>query len=131
MKREFKTWRRTIISISTKQIYGYNVLPWPVTVLSKLSVWTIETNNVNFYNEEGIVLIIFTLMSLYYYIWISNAYSTTWQGLLICKYQIHSIFHVVTYKTWICLVNIPFIMSMDIMCYLDPSLFYLDYQYGP
>jgi hypothetical protein len=38
----------------------------------------------------------------------NQAYSTTWQVLLICKYQIHSIFNVVTYKTWICLVNIPF-----------------------
>jgi hypothetical protein len=48
------------------------VLPWPVTVLFKLSVSTIETNNVNFYNKEGIVQIIFTLMCLYYYIRISN-----------------------------------------------------------
>ena len=38
----------------------------------------------------------------------NQVYSTTWQVLLICKYQIHSIFHVVTYKTWICFVNIPF-----------------------
>jgi hypothetical protein len=36
-------------------VNGYNELPWPVTVLFKLSVWTIETNNVNFYNEEGFV----------------------------------------------------------------------------
>ena len=38
----------------------------------------------------------------------NQAYSTTWQALLICKYQVHSIFDVVTYKTWICLFNIPF-----------------------
>jgi hypothetical protein len=38
----------------------------------------------------------------------NQAYSTTWQALLICKYQIYSIVHVVTYKTWICLVNDPF-----------------------
>jgi len=38
----------------------------------------------------------------------NQAYSTTWQALYICKYQIPSVLHVVTYKTWICLVNDQF-----------------------
>ena len=38
----------------------------------------------------------------------NQAHSTAWEVLLICKYQIHSIFHVVTHKIWICFVNIPF-----------------------
>jgi hypothetical protein len=38
----------------------------------------------------------------------NQAHSAIWQDSLLCKYQIHSIFHVVTYKAWICLVNDPF-----------------------
>ena len=34
----------------------------------------------------------------------NQAYSTTLQALLIYKYQIHSIFQVVSYNTWICLI---------------------------
>jgi hypothetical protein len=50
----------------------------------------------------------------------NQAYSTTWQTLLICKYQIHSIFHVFTFKTWICLVNIPFyIQRFSVKCDLN------------
>ena len=38
----------------------------------------------------------------------NQALSTSWQALFICKYQIPSIFHVVTCKTLIYLVNDPF-----------------------
>ena len=44
-----------------------------------------------------------------------KAHSTTWQALLICKYQIFLFFHVVTYKTWIYLVNNPF-LYLAIIC---------------
>jgi hypothetical protein len=47
----------------------------------------------------------------------NQAYSTNRQILLICKYQIHSVFHVVSYKTWICVVNIPFnIQRLYVRC---------------
>ena len=39
---------------------------------------------------------------------ITSITSGIFNDLLICKYQINSIFHVFTFKTWICLVNIPF-----------------------
>jgi hypothetical protein len=43
---------------------------WQVLFICKYQIHSIF--HVVFYNEEGIVQIIFTLMSLYYYIWISN-----------------------------------------------------------
>ena len=47
----------------------------------------------------------------------NQAYSTTWQALLIYKYQIHSIFQVVSCKTWICLIFDPFyIQRFSVRC---------------